>query len=144
MHWKIELTRLRRQFEGESQTPGADALAFKSGPGGLLDADFIARMFCLERGWHEPGTLRALERVRQAGALSAQEADALLANYRQLRRLEGILCRWSHAGEGCLPEDTAAQHRVAVRCGFASAAALFKALAGWRAEVRRVFLTVLP
>ncbi|NDE99091.1 MAG: hypothetical protein EB034_12565, partial [Verrucomicrobia bacterium] len=143
-NWRSELATLRRSLVSPAPSAAHEVLAFKTGAGGLLDAELIARTFCLARGWHEPGTLRALERARQAGALPAKDLDALLASFRQLRRVEGILCRWSHAAEPRLPEDAAAQRRVALRCGFTTAAALLKALAGWRAEVRRVFDNVLP
>ena len=142
--WMRDLARLRRQTETADPPAANDILAFKTGAGGVLDAELIARAFCLARGWHEPGTLRALERSRQANALPPKDGEILVASYRQLRRLEAILCRWSHAAEMRLPEDLAAQRRVALRCGFTSAAALLKALAGWRLEVRRVYDAVLP
>ena len=120
-----------------------DALAFEAGTGGLLDAEFLAQAFCLAHGWHEPNTLRALERARQSGALPAKDADALLTSYRQLRHVEGIRRRWGHVGELLLPEARGEQKCVAMRCGFTSAAAFLKALNGWRAEMRRVFKSVL-
>ena len=105
-----------------------------------MDAEFIAQTLCLEQGWLEANTLRALERARATGVLP--EADKLIENYRQVRRLEGILRRWSYEGETVLPDDPAPYYRVSVRCGFPTPEAFRDALAGWRRVIREVYLRV--
>lgn len=135
--WKRDVCEMRRRIERERTPPGQDALAIKTGAGGLMDGEFIAQALCLENGWHEAHTLRALERGQAAGILPAGEK--LLANYRQLRRVEGILRRWSYEGETVLPDDPAPYYRVSVRCGFATPDAFTTALAGWRAAVREAW-----
>ncbi|HMP83391.1 MAG TPA: bifunctional [glutamate--ammonia ligase]-adenylyl-L-tyrosine phosphorylase/[glutamate--ammonia-ligase] adenylyltransferase [Verrucomicrobiota bacterium] len=137
--WKQHIHQMRMRIEKERTPQGRDELAFKTGRGGLMDAEFIAQTLCLERGWHEPNTLRALERGRDEGALA--DAETLLVNYRQLRRMEGILRRWSYEGESVLPDDPAPYYRVSVRCGYKSPEAFREALAGWRREVRKVYET---
>ena len=102
-----------------------------------MDAEFIAQTLCLEHGWQEAHTLRALERARDAKVLL--DADKLLANYRQLRRVEGILRRWSYEGETVLPEDPAPYYRVSVRCGFPTPEAFRAALVQWRSVIREVY-----
>jgi glutamate-ammonia-ligase adenylyltransferase len=131
---------MRMRIEKERTPPGQDELAIKTGKGGLMDAEFIAQALCLENGWHEANTLRALERGRESGALP--DAGKLLENYRQLRRLEGILRRWSYEGETVLPVDPAPYYRVSMRCGVESPEAFRAALAKWRAAVREVYLKV--
>jgi len=138
--WKGKIHKMRLRIEKERTPPGKDHLAIKTGKGGLMDAEFIAQTLCLEHGWHEARTLRALERARAAGVLP--EADKLLDNYRQLRRVESILRRWSYEGETVLPDDPAAYYRVSVRCGFATSKAFGAALAKWRAAIREVYLKV--
>jgi glutamine synthetase adenylyltransferase len=64
----------------------------------------------------------------------------LLGNYGQLRRIEGILRRWSFEGETLLPEDAAAFQRVALRCGFATGAEFAKAVATIRERIRTIYL----
>jgi glutamate-ammonia-ligase adenylyltransferase len=135
--WKTKIHEMRLRIQRERTPRGQDELAIKTGAGGLMDAEFIAQTLCLEHGWHEPHTLRALERGRDAGVLP--EADKLLANYRQLRRLESILRRWSYEGETVLPDEPAPYRRVSVRCGFATPEAFRAALAGWRQAVREVY-----
>jgi [glutamine synthetase] adenylyltransferase / [glutamine synthetase]-adenylyl-L-tyrosine phosphorylase len=138
--WKHKIQHMRMRIEKERTPAGKDDLAIKTGKGGLMDAEFIAQTLCMENGWQEANTLRALERARSAGAL--RDADKLILNYRHLRRLEGILRRWSYEGETVLPDDPAPYYRVAVRCGFPTPEAFREALAGWRRAIREVCLSV--
>jgi len=138
--WKQKIHQMRMRIEKERTPPGKDDLAIKTGKGGLMDAEFIAQTLCLENGWQEANTLRALERGRATGTLP--DADKLIENYRQLRRLEGILRRWSYEGETVLPDDPAPYYRVSVRCGFATPDAFREALAGWRRAIRVVYMKV--
>ncbi|HEY3863651.1 MAG TPA: bifunctional [glutamate--ammonia ligase]-adenylyl-L-tyrosine phosphorylase/[glutamate--ammonia-ligase] adenylyltransferase [Verrucomicrobiae bacterium] len=134
--WLGEIIRMRERIEKERTPAGKDSLAIKTGAGGLMDAEFLAQALCLGRGWQEANTGHALRRAAEAGVWPAGEADALLTNYGQLRRIEGILRRWSFEGETLLPADEPAQHRVAVRCGFAGAGDLLRAAAKMRAALR--------
>lgn len=70
------------------------------------------------------------------------EADKLLVNYEPLRRVEGILRRWSYEGETVLPDDPAPYYRVAVRCEFDSVDDFRDALRRWRAAIRQVYSVV--
>ena len=140
--WKQEIARMRARIEKERTPPGQAALAFKTGSGGLIDAEFIAQAVCLEHGWPEPNALRALERARDEAALPRSAADALIQNYRHLRRLEHILRRWSFEGETVLPVEPAPYYRVSIRCGFATPESFRAALADWRMAIRAVFKIV--
>lgn len=92
---------MRQRIEKERTPAGKNALAIKTGSGGLIDAEFIAQLFCLEHGWHEPNTLAALRRAKSEGALGTEDATTLIENYRRLRCIEAILRRWRYAGERC-------------------------------------------
>ena len=138
--WKAKVHHMRMRIEKERTPAGKDDLAIKTGKGGLMDAEFIAQTLCLENGWHEANTLRALERGRDAGVLP--EAAKLIENYQQLRRVEGILRRWSYEGETVLPDESEPYYRVSVRCGFAAPGDFGEALSGWRGAVREVYLKV--
>lgn len=135
--WKQTIHQMRLRIEKERTPAGQDDLAIKTGKGGLVDAEFIAQGLCLEHGWPEANTVRALERARLAGLLP--NADKLIENYRRLRRVEGILRRWSYEGETVLPDDPAPYYRVSVRCGFPTPEAFRDALASWRAAIREVY-----
>lgn len=137
VNWKQRIHEMRMRIERERTPSGQDELAIKTGRGGLIDAEFMAQALCLEHGWHEPGTLRALERGHAAGVLP--DAEALITNYRHLRRLEGVLRRWSYEGETVIPDDPAPYYRVAVRCGFPTSEAFRAALTQWRVAIRRAY-----
>ena len=139
--WKQAIHRMRLRIEKERTPPGKDPLAIKTGRGGLMDAEFIAQTLCLENGWQQANTVLALERGRSAGALP--DAGVLIESYRRLRRVEGILRRWSYEGETVLPDDPAAYYRVAVRCGFPTSEAFRDAAADWRQAIRKVYDKVL-
>jgi glutamate-ammonia-ligase adenylyltransferase len=133
---------MRMRIEKERTPRGQDDLAIKTGKGGLMDTEFIAQTLCLENGWQEANTLRALERGRDAGVLP--NAGKLLEAYRYLRRVEGILRRWSYEGETVLPDDAPAYYRVSVRCGFLSPEKFRNALAKWRRAIRAAYGKVFP
>ncbi len=135
--WKQKIHQMRLRIEKERTPRGQDELAIKTGAGGLVDAEFVAQALCLEHGWQEANTMRALEKARAAGVLPA--ADKLIDNYRKLRRIEGILRRWSYEGETVLPNDPAPYYRVSVRCGFPSPEAFREAMRACRQTIREVY-----
>ncbi|HUE36192.1 MAG TPA: bifunctional [glutamate--ammonia ligase]-adenylyl-L-tyrosine phosphorylase/[glutamate--ammonia-ligase] adenylyltransferase, partial [Candidatus Acidoferrum sp.] len=135
--WKAQIHRMRMRIEKERTPAGKDDLAIKTGKGGLMDVEFIAQVLCMESGWHEPNTLRALERAREENILPG--AEMLIENYRQVRRVEAILRRWSDEGETVLPDDAPAFYRVSVRCGFDSPERFRAALAKWRLTIRKAY-----
>jgi len=137
--WKQEIHRMRMRIEKERTPAGQAALAIKTGAGGLMDAEFIAQSLCLEHGLYEPNTLAALLAARSQGLLEAKGADLLIANYRQLRRVEIILRRWSYEGESELPAEPAPFYRVAVRCGFSTPEEFRQAVEAWRRSIRAVY-----
>jgi [glutamine synthetase] adenylyltransferase / [glutamine synthetase]-adenylyl-L-tyrosine phosphorylase len=135
--WKSKVHEMRVRIEKERTPRGKDELAIKTGRGGLMDAEFIAQVLCMEQGWQEANTLRVLERAKATRRLP--EAEKLITNYRHLRRVEGILRRWSYEGETVLPDDPAPYYRVSVRCGFKTPEEFREALAGWRRAMREVY-----
>lgn len=140
--WKAEIARMRQRIEKERTPAGKDALAIKTGSGGLIDVEFMAQALCLEQGMHRPNTLAAWLELQRRGVLPEESARMLIENYRQLRRVEGILRRWSYEGETELPDDPAPFYRVAVRCGFATPAEFAAAVAGYRQAIRLVYKQV--
>jgi glutamine synthetase adenylyltransferase len=140
--WREQVHKMRQRIEKERTPPGQDALAIKTGAGGLMDAEFVAQTLCQAQGWQEANTLRALEKARDTGVLETGSAEQLIENYRRLRRVEGILRRWSYEGETVLPVDDAPYYRVSVRCGFGTPEAFREALAQWRSAIRMVYRLV--
>jgi glutamate-ammonia-ligase adenylyltransferase len=141
--WRQEVVRMRDRIERERTPVGRDALAFKTGRGGLMDAEFLAQTICLAQGWREPNTTRALERAGRERLLRPPLGEKLLAGYHLLRRIELILRRWSFEAESELPADPAPQRRVAIRCGHPDSRGLLAALATARQDVRAAWDSVL-
>jgi glutamate-ammonia-ligase adenylyltransferase len=137
--WKEQICHMRQRIEKERTPAGQDALAIKTGSGGLMDAEFLAQTFCLAGGWQEANTLRALLRARDAGLLPRKDAEQLIENYRRLRRVEGILRRWSFEGETVLPDEAAPFYRVSVRCGFGTPEVFRRELKKMRQAIRAVY-----
>jgi glutamate-ammonia-ligase adenylyltransferase len=101
-----ELASLRARVVAERARGDDGAAAFKTGAGGLMDVDFVAGGGLLERGtraFPELPSVRAM--LTAAGAADA--ADALLADYQLLRRVEAC-ARWA-AGRSVerLPDELA-------------------------------------
>jgi glutamate-ammonia-ligase adenylyltransferase len=137
--WRQEIVRMRWRIEKERTPAGKEALAIKTGAGGLMDAEFIAQTLCLAHGLYSPNTLNALLQLQATEALPQAAANTLLENFRQLRRVEIILRRWSYEGESELPVDPAPFYRVSVRCGFATPEAFREAVSQWRKAIRQVY-----
>lgn len=138
--WKARIARMRQRIVSERTRPGEDALAIKTGVGGLVDAEFMAQAICLGNGWYEPNTLKVLQRASQEGILRQASGESLVDAYRRLRRVEAILRRWSYAGETTLPTDAPAQYRVAMRCGFTTSDRFLHAVARYRTTIRKAYL----
>jgi glutamate-ammonia-ligase adenylyltransferase len=138
--WLAQIDRMRERIVTERTPPGKGRLSLKTGAGGLVDAEFLAQAICLGQGWREPNTLQALRRACDAGVLAPADGAQLLTYYGQLRRIEGILRRWSFEGETMLPDDPEAFKRVASRCGFSSAEEFERAVAAMRQGIRAVYL----
>lgn len=138
--WKERINDMRMRIEKERTPVGKNDLAIKTGTGGLMDAEFLAQALCLAHGWHEPNTLRALERARREGVLSRQSAEIAVERYRWLMSVERILRRWSFEPESVLPDDPAPLYRVSVRCGFAAPLEFLEAVARARREMREAYL----
>ena len=137
--WKQQVHKMRLRIQKERTPPGQDALAFKTGVGGLIDAEFMAQALCLEHGWQEANTVCVLQRAQSEGVLPFDDAALVIDNYRQLQRVESILRRWSYEGEALLPVDPAPMYRVAVRCGWRDIAEFTRAVSTYRQAIRAVY-----
>lgn len=138
--WKDEIHRMRMRIEKERTPPGKDALAIKTGFGGLMDVEFVAQAVCLENAWSEPNTLAAIERAAREHVLPAKSGAVLAENYRRLIHIERILRRWSFEAESILPDDPAPFYRVAVRCGFSRPEDFQVAVQEYRSAIRAEYL----
>jgi glutamate-ammonia-ligase adenylyltransferase len=135
--WESAVDAMRHRIHRERTAPGTEDLAFKTGEGGIIAAEFLAQKWCLADGHPEPNTRTALVRGIAAGRLDADQGAALLQAFDQLRRIELILRRWSCQPESLLPSDPAALERVAIRCGLKSGTELLATVREARAIIHR-------
>ena len=135
--WRHEIGRMLGRIHRERTPAGREADAFKTGVGGLLDAEFLARCWSLSGGWREAHTGLALARAVAAGHLPSRAGRALLAAHARLLHMELVVRRWSGTAEAELPSDPAARRRVAIRCGHRDAEALAVAVGSAREVIRR-------
>lgn len=141
--WINQIHLMRKRIESERTNPARIHLSLKTGPGGLLDVEFIAQTYCLSTGEIIPNTLEALCIAREKEWLTQTQADTLISNYIKLRRIEAILRRWSYEAESELPEQPAPLRRVAIRCGFITAEDLLSALDRYKSTIRTIYNEVI-
>jgi glutamate-ammonia-ligase adenylyltransferase len=137
IEWPKATAAMLKRIQSERTPQGMDALAIKTGTGGLMEAEFLAQFWCLRHGWHEPSTGAALQRGLESQLIPKDLGDRFLRGYGELRRIEMILRRWSFEGESVLPKDPSALIRVAIRCGYVSADALMDVVTEARMGIRQ-------
>ncbi len=116
----------------------------KLGPGGIREIEFIAQVFQLIRGGHEPALrdprlLVTLARLAALNLLPAEEADTLISAYRFLRRVENLLQEYADEQTQSLPQDEAGKFRLAVGMGEGDPQAFLEQLKEVRRRVQALF-----
>ncbi len=101
----------------------------KRSPGGLVDIEFIAQMLQLQHAVEsphvlQPGTAEALTTLRDAGHLSASDADDLVESYSYLRSVEARLRLMNTTARHDLPDDRHELAKLAYLLGASSGEAL--------------------
>jgi glutamate-ammonia-ligase adenylyltransferase len=94
--WRDEMRSMRKKIEEERDKAGHGSVDLKTGPGGLLDVEFIVQMLQLETGRdcaeiRTSNTFEGIEALARHGVLGASEAKQLAENYERLRSLELLL-----------------------------------------------------
>jgi len=119
---EIRAMRTRIEKELGAGPPGA---AFKAGPGGLADIEFLVQTLQLCRGWSNPelratGTRAALRALAAAGLIHGGDSAPLGQNYEFLRRIETALRLDANRSVSVLPPDADDREALARWLGFAS------------------------
>ncbi|HEV2840210.1 MAG TPA: bifunctional [glutamate--ammonia ligase]-adenylyl-L-tyrosine phosphorylase/[glutamate--ammonia-ligase] adenylyltransferase [Chthoniobacterales bacterium] len=95
----------------------ADLLDFKTGTGGVIEAEFLVQALQMRAGIWNPHTMGALDELTAKGLLSKDEAALLKESYLHLRLIESVLRRWENKGVSTLPADETGQRKLAKRVG---------------------------
>ncbi|MEZ0472646.1 bifunctional [glutamate--ammonia ligase]-adenylyl-L-tyrosine phosphorylase/[glutamate--ammonia-ligase] adenylyltransferase [Luteimonas salinilitoris] len=120
----------------------------KRGAGGIREIEFLAQVLQLIRGGREPALRErrlqpALRALRDARQIPPGSAEALVAAYRFLRRLENRLQMLRDAQTHVLPTDLLERARIAAGFDYADWEALLEVLDGHRARVAQEFEALL-
>jgi glutamate-ammonia-ligase adenylyltransferase len=104
--------RIRRDRAGAS-----DELDFKTGTGGVIQAEFLVQALQMRAGIWNPHTIGAIGELASAGILEKSDATLLTRQYNHLRSIESVLRRWENKSVSSLPADKSEQERLARRVG---------------------------
>jgi glutamate-ammonia-ligase adenylyltransferase len=107
------LERIRRE-----RGSGSDFLDFKTGAGGMVEAEFLVQALQMEAGVWNPNWSEALRELGERGLLSGAEVEKATHSYDFLRRCETVLRRWENKSVTTLPADANEQSKLAKRLGY--------------------------
>jgi glutamate-ammonia-ligase adenylyltransferase len=115
----------------------ADKRNLKRGPGGMVDIEFLVQMMQLEFGEElaevrQPNTLLALDALRKAGKLSAEDHEYLTASYGFMRRIEARLRLMNTTARDDLPVDAEERAKLARMLGFTQPEEMLAQVAAYR------------
>jgi glutamate-ammonia-ligase adenylyltransferase len=106
------LERIRRDRGSTS-----DELDFKTGRGGIIEAEFLVQALQMRAGIWNPQTIGALQELAEAGVMQKADAENLRRHYEYLRAVGSALRRWENKSVSILPADKTAQEKLAIRAG---------------------------
>ena len=112
---KIDTMLERIQHE---RSTGTDFLDFKTGVGGLIEAEFLVQALQMRSGIWEPNWHHALKRLREDDAISKDDADKASMSYNFLRRCESVLRRYETKSVSRLPAGGEEQRKMAIWLGY--------------------------
>ena len=107
------LERIRRE-----RGSGSDFLDFKTGSGGMIEAEFLVQALQMRSGIWEPNWQRALIALRENKMISDRDASNATQSYELLRRTETALRRFENKNISTLPAAPEEQEKLAKRLGY--------------------------
>jgi glutamate-ammonia-ligase adenylyltransferase len=122
----------------------AAGMSLKRGPGGIVDIEFLAQMLQLKHGRRNPrvrtpSTLSALEALRRAEALPAEDCEFFSTSYRFLRTVESRLQLMNSTARDRLPDDPTELAKLAHLLGAPSGDSVLEDFNRYTHETRRRF-----
>jgi glutamate-ammonia-ligase adenylyltransferase len=132
---EAEIWALRARIERERGAVSPRERAIKTGPGGLIDAEFLAQVLQWRHGGADPslrlqGTRPALKALEAAGHLPSQAAEKLLDNFNFLKAVELALRRDANRGLSVLPSEPGERRALARWLGWREESEFWRELVG--------------
>jgi glutamate-ammonia-ligase adenylyltransferase len=142
-----EIARMRTRIERERGDQKQPELNLKTGAGGIIEVEFLVQALQLRHGAahpsvREPHTLKALDALAKAGALTSEEAHCLREDYMVQRRIELVLRRVQNNSTSSLPATAEEQAALACRLGAASLDEFWRIYRAARQRVRALYQKV--
>ena len=106
------LLRIRRDRGSAS-----DELDFKTGTGGLIEAEFLVQALQMRTGIWNPQMVGALRQLGELDVINKDDAEVLRKHYEYLRSIGSILQRWENKSISTLPAGKTDQEKLAARAG---------------------------
>ena len=107
------LERIRRE-----RGSGSDFLDFKTGSGGMIEAEFLVQALQMRSGIWEPNWQRALIALGENKMVSDRDTSNATQSYELLRRTETALRRFENKNMSTLPGAPEEQEKLAKRLGY--------------------------
>ncbi|MDQ2867909.1 MAG: hypothetical protein M3R59_05790 [Verrucomicrobiota bacterium] len=118
---------------------GTDFENFKTGVGGIVEAEFLVQALQMRMGLREPSMFSVIPKLTDA--LTREEAGALTQAYLFLRHCETTLRRWENNSASALPAEEGEQAKLARRMKFADRVAWQQRYEESRATIHRIYET---
>jgi [glutamine synthetase] adenylyltransferase / [glutamine synthetase]-adenylyl-L-tyrosine phosphorylase len=128
------LQRIRRDRGSTS-----DELDFKTGLGGVIEAEFLVQALQMRTGIWEPRMIDAIAQLAEAGVMKKADAEKLRGHYEYLRGVGSAIRRWENKSVSVLPADKNEQEKLAVRAGAMSLDAFAQAYREARTGIHAVY-----
>ena len=112
----LQIDAMRERIRRDRGT-GSEILDYKTGLGGIVEAEFLIQALQMRTGTWGSQFTAALAELRVYGTVTAADANAIQSSYDFLRRCESVLRRWESKSVSSLPADEAAQRKLAKRVG---------------------------
>jgi glutamate-ammonia-ligase adenylyltransferase len=128
------LMRIRRD-----RGSGSDFLDFKTGEGGMIEAEFLVQALQMRTGIWNSNWNDALQALCDGNIISTDEAAIAKRSYEVLRRCETILRRSNIANVSTLPVDPGEQEKLARRLGCENVEAFTKEYVDARKAIHRLY-----
>jgi [glutamine synthetase] adenylyltransferase / [glutamine synthetase]-adenylyl-L-tyrosine phosphorylase len=97
---------------------GSEFLDFKTGSGGMIEAEFLVQALQMRSGIWESNWQRALTQLHENNVISKQDANNVAQSYELLRRIEMALRRFENKSISILPAVPEEQEKLAKRLGY--------------------------
>jgi len=107
------LERIRRE-----RGSGSEFLDFKTGSGGMIEAEFLVQALQMRLGIWKPNWDHALTSLRENDVISDPDANSAAQSYELLRRVETALRRFENKNISTLPTAPDDQQKCAKRVGY--------------------------